>query len=173
MAYDPNRQVGWDEVFMRHAYLISSKSKDKRTKIGAVIVRDKHVISEGYNGMPIGVNDDLPERHERPEKYFWFEHGERNAVFSCARFGISCLGGVMYTQGIPCADCSRAVIQGGLSEVVVHAQWQSWEKQFGWEKWIQSAERSKKMFEEAGIKIRVFDLQLDLNSLLDGKQVSV
>lgn len=158
---------------MRHAYLISSKSKDTRTKIGAVLVRDKRVISEGYNGMPMGVCDCKPERFERPEKYFWFEHAERNSVYTCARYGIPTQGTVMFTQGVPCADCTRAVIQAGVVEVVVHKQWQHYETEFYWEKWIDSTKRSTAMLLEAGIPVRVFDLTLGVTSLLDGKEVNV
>jgi dCMP deaminase len=163
----------WDEYFMRHAYLASSKSKDTRTKIGAVLVRDKRIISEGYNGMPMKVDDFPQSRYERPEKYFWFEHGERNACYCCARHGISTLGAVMYTQGIPCADCGRAVIQCGVTEVIVHKQWQEFERQFYWEKWLESSKRTESMFQEAGVTIRVFDQVLDIQSILDGKAVYV
>src|SRR5438045_6573381 len=103
----------WDEYFMRHVYLVASKSKDTRTKIGAVIVRDKRIISEGYNGICQGVYDHIESRYVKPKKYFFFEHGERNAVYGCARHGIATLGAKIYTQGIPCADCARAVIQAG------------------------------------------------------------
>lgn len=163
----------WDEYFMRHAYLASSKSKDSRTKIGAVLVRDKHVISEGYNGLPIGVCDCDPARYERPEKYFWFEHAERNSVFVCARYGTRTEGAVMFTQGVPCADCTRAVIQAGIKEVVVHKQWEEYETKFYWEKWIDSCKRSNVMLEEAGVSVRRFDGVLGVKSMLDGKVVDV
>jgi dCMP deaminase len=166
-------QPSWDELFMRHAYLIASKSKDLRTKIGAVLVRDRHVISEGYNGMPMGVCDCDPARHERPEKYFWFEHAERNSIYVCARYGHKTEGAVMFTQGVPCADCTRGVIQAGISEVVVHAQWQAFEKKFGWEKWLESGKRSSAMLEEAGIPVRVFDGALATQGVLDGKVIIV
>jgi len=163
----------WDELFMRHAYLIASKSKDQRTKIGAILVRDKHVISEGFNGLPMGVCDHDPLRQLRPEKYFWFEHAERNSVYCCARYGIRSEGAVMFTQGIPCADCARAVIQAGVSEVVVHKQWQEFETKFYWEKWLDSSKRSSAMLKEAGIQVRVYDGVLGLKGMLDGKVIDV
>lgn len=161
----------WDELFMLHAYLISSKSKDTRTKVGAVLIRDKSIISEGYNGIVNGVLDEKSERFERPEKYFWFEHAERNSVYHCARHGIATEGVVMYTQGIPCSDCARAVVRAGIKEVVVHEEWQ---KLFiDNKKWEESIRRSKIMFEEAGIKVRVFSKYLGVKSLLDGNIVEV
>lgn len=160
----------WDELFMRHAYLIATKSKDERTQIGAVIVKDNRVISEGYNGIPQRVLDNVSARQERPEKYFWFEHAERNSVFGCARHGISSAGATIYTQGIPCADCSRAVIQAGIREVVVHSRW---EKQFNVDKWKENAIRSKKMFEEAGLRVRSIDTRLGIKGYCDGRVIKV
>lgn len=163
----------WDELFMRHAYLIASKSKDGRTKIGAILVRDKHVISEGYNGFPMGVDDCKCERHERPEKYFWFEHAERNSIFVCARFGIATKGAVMFTQGIPCADCTRATIQAGISEVVVHKQWQDYQYANTTSSITLGKARCVTMFEEAGIPIRIFSGVLGLKGMMDGKVLDV
>jgi dCMP deaminase len=173
MIQQPLPLPSWDELFMRHAYLISSKSRDNRTKVGAAIVRDKYVISEGYNGFPRGVDAEKPERYERPEKYFWFEHAERNSVFQCARHGIPSNGTTIFTQGIPCADCARAVIQAGIIEVVVHKQWQEWERKFRNEKWVESHQRSSALLHEANVSIRVFDGELNLTSLMDGKIVKV
>jgi dCMP deaminase len=163
----------WDELFMRAAYEIARKSKDKRTKIGAVLVRDKIALVHGYNGLPRQCNDDAPERQERPEKYFWFEHAERNAVYACARFGIRSEDATMFTQGIPCADCARAVIQAGIKEIVVHKQWQDYEKLIRREKWDESGIRSKTMFLESGVNVRVFNGKLDMKTAMDGKIIEV
>lgn len=160
----------WDELFMRHAYLIASKSKDPKTKIGAVIVRDNSIISEGYNGICRGISDDIVERLERPEKYFWFEHAERNSIYHCARNGISTEGTTLYTQGLPCSDCTRAIIQSGIKEIVLH---ESWEHDIGLnivrEKWSVSGQRSDIMIYESGIKIRIFSGTLGVKTMLDGK----
>ncbi len=163
----------WQEYFMRHVYLASSKSKDTRTKIGSILVKDHSVISEGYNGICRGVKDDLSERYERPEKYFWQEHAERNSIYSCARYGISSKDSIMFTNGIPCADCARAAIQAGISGVIVHKQWQDYEEKFYWEKWIESGKRSTQMFDEAGIQVHIFNGKLGIKSMLDGKIVEI
>lgn len=163
----------WDELFMRAAYEISHKSKDKRTKIGAVLVRENIALVHGYNGLPRKCNDNISTRQERPEKYFWFEHAERNAVYACARFGIRAEGATMFTQGIPCADCARAVIQSGIKEVVIHKQWHEndfWVRQ---DKWTESVARSKQMFNEAGVSLRVFDGVLGRVGMVDGKVIKV
>ena len=104
----------------------------------------------------MGINDDVPERQERPEKYFWFSHAERNAVYLAARVGIPVEGCTMYTNGIPCTDCAFAVIQAGITEVVVDGGWSNPER----DKWDETAKRTAVMFEERGIKLRIWDGEL-------------
>ena len=156
----------WDEFFMLHVYLVASKSKDPSTKIGAVIVRDNTVISEGYNGFCRKVNDNIAERWNRPEKYAWIEHGERNSIFNAARNGIKTLDGVMFTQEVPCVDCGRSVIQAGIKEIVLHKQWSDIWKQIMQDKWKGAAEITLTMFKEAGINVRWLDKQLNVQSLI-------
>jgi dCMP deaminase len=165
----------WDERFMRDVYEWASKSKDPMTKIGAVILHwdEKDPISHGYNGIVRRVRDDVPERWERPEKYFWMSHAERNAIYNCARRGRASEGTTLFTQGIPCCDCADGVIQAGITEVVVHKQWQHYEKEFNWKKWQDSATRSQTKFLEAGIRIRVFDGKIGSHGFLDGKIIDV
>lgn len=159
----------WDELFMRHAYLIASKSKDQSTQIGAILVRDGILISEGYNGICRNVKDEVPERLNRPEKYHWFEHGERNSIYNAARNGIKTMGSVMYTQGCPCSDCGRAVIQAGIEEIVLHTPWENIWKEIKGVKWIDSNLKSYTMFEEANIKVRFFDKKLNIKCLISEK----
>lgn len=165
----------WDETFMHEVYWWARRSKDPRTKIGAVLVRpeDKDPISHGYNGFARAVNDNEMTRWDRPEKYEWVVHAEENAVLNCARKGQSSKGSIMYTQGVPCTRCTDACVQGGIIEIVVHKQWQDYEKRFGWIKWIESAKRSAQKLEEAGIKVRVFDGVLGMKGVLDGKVIDV
>jgi dCMP deaminase len=163
----------WDELFMRHVYLIASKSKDPRTRIGAVLVREKRIISEGYNGICQGVVDNLPDRSERPEKYFFYEHAERNSVYGCAKFGISTQGTTLYTPGIPCYDCARAVIQAGIVEIKLHSQWAEYEKQIYREKWEEGFKRSYQMLKEAGVKVDYVNSVLGMKGMLDGKVIDV
>lgn len=170
LGQDANWDVmGWDELFMRHAYLIGSKSKDTYSKIGAVIVRDNAIISEGFNGIPRRVSDDVGNRYMRPEKYYWFEHGERNAIFHCARNGIRTDGSIIYCFGTPCSDCTRAIINSGIKEVIIHKQWESIGFNNSSEKWSESTMRSNIMFTEAGIDVKVFDMFLNVKTMIDGK----
>ena len=144
----------WVEYFYNIAEQVKEKSKDNRTKIGAVIVgKDKEIVSTGYNSFPRGIDDWKPERQERPEKYFWFEHAERNAIYNAARIGVSTKGCTMYlTCGMVCADCARAIINAGIVRIFL--------KRGGGaksDKWLESAARSEMMFEEAGVSVQYYD----------------
>ena len=117
----------WVEYFQNLAHQVKLKSKDERTQIGAVIVgKDKEIVSTGYNSFPRGIKDNVKERQERPEKYFWFEHAERNAIYNAARIGVSTKGCTMYLScGIPCSDCARGIINAGITRIFCERSW-SW-----------------------------------------------
>ena len=144
----------WDEYFINIAEQVKLKSKDERTQIGVVIVgKDNEIVSTGYNSFPRGIVDDIDERQERPEKYFWFEHAERNAIYNAARIGVSTLGTTMYmTCGMSCSDCARAIINSGVSKIVLRKG-----RGAKGDKWDESSVRSMKMFEEAGVVVEYYD----------------
>lgn len=148
--------MDWDSFFIKMAEFVSEKSKDRSTKVGAVIVGEGNtVLSVGYNGFPRGVDDAPDERHQRPAKYTWTEHTERNAIYSAARHGVKLAGAKMYLKfaPAPCSDCSRAVIQAGISEVIMP------DRQFvGKGSWDYSLEAGLTMLQEAGVKTRTIPL---------------
>ena len=147
--------MNWVDYFRSIAETVKEKSKDERTKIGAVIVgKNKEIVSTGYNSFPRGIDDWKADRQERPEKYFWFEHAERNAIYNAARIGVSTKGCTMYlTCGIPCADCARGIINAGITRIFIVRGASGATS----EKWIESAERSMEMFEEAGVNVQWYD----------------
>lgn len=124
-----DRLETWDALFIEIARTYARKSKDASTRVGAVIVGpDRDQRAGGFNGLPRGVVDDpvrfpwSKSRHERPEKYSWYEHAERNAIYNAARVGTATGGCTLYVAGgPPCADCARAVIQAGIVEVVAES----------------------------------------------------
>ncbi len=140
----------WDKYFMELAKHVASLSKDESTKIGAVIVGpDREIRSTGYNSFPRGVNDDNPSRQTRPLKYKWIEHAERNAIYNAARIGVSLKGCALYcSQWIPCTDCARAIIQSGITEVIVETIGDTVDR------WRGDFEVSLQMFAESGVTIR-------------------
>lgn len=159
----------WDVWFMKQAYLVAEKSKDPSTKIGSVIVKNNHIISSGFNGFPIGVYDSPSRYNDRELKYNLVVHSEANAVLSAARFGISTLGTVLYTQALPCHDCAKSIIQGGIQQIVIHTKW----PYMSHSKWVESMKISTMMFEESGIKIQYLNDVLGVTAYLNGKTHSV
>ncbi len=120
----------WNEYFFKMIPLIKSRSKDKHTQVGCVIVnRFNNIISTGYNSLPAGVNDHDPERYERPLKYEYMVHSEENAICAAAKAGIALAGSTIYMDGTPCITCARMIIQSGISHIIyneaTHALWNS------------------------------------------------
>lgn len=147
----------WDDQFMSMAYLAATKSKDKRTHIGAVIVGpDNEVVTTGYNSFVRKLDDSRPERQLKPEKYFWFEHAERNAIYNASRIGSSTKGCKMYTNGIPCMECARGIVQSGITEVIVDRYWN--ESNQGDD--LEHSKRTIEMFGEVGVKLRYWEGKL-------------
>lgn len=125
-------------------------SKDPSTKVGALfLIPDTYqVLSIGYNGMPRNINEKKEERWERPIKYKYVEHAERNAIYNAAYAGTSLKGSVAVVTLFPCADCSRALIQSGIKAVVTEEpRWAEMER------WKADWEISMELFNEAGIEI--------------------
>ena len=113
-------QEVWDKRWMELCQHISSWSKDKSRKVAAVIIgKDNVLLAIGYNGFPRGVNDDVESRHERPDKYLWTEHAERNAIYNAASAGITIKGATLYMPWYPCMDCARGIIQSGIAHLVL------------------------------------------------------
>ena len=132
----------WDERFLAIARQVASWSKDPHTKVGAVLVKNRAILRTGYNGLPHGVSDNVPDRHERPEKYQWYEHAERNALCN-----VDATDGVLYCTLFPCADCARGIVQSGVRRVVIDPDAESRPH------WEESFKRSSEMMQEAGIEI--------------------
>lgn len=109
--------MDWDEYFMGFAEHAAKKSKDL-TKVGAVLV-DPHgsVILTGYNGPPRGV-EDRPERFERPVKYMYASHAEANLIAFAARNGIATKDCMVVSTHMPCASCTRTLIQAGVKAIL-------------------------------------------------------
>jgi len=149
--------MNWTDYFKNIAEQIKLRSKDNNTKIGVVIVgKDNEIISTGYNSFVRGINDDVNERQQRPEKYYWFEHAERNAIYNAARIGVSTKGSKMYMScGVACADCARAIIQAGIVEIWCMKGDPTPGKQSTL--WDEHAKRSLIMFEEAGVKVNYYN----------------
>lgn len=113
--------ISWDEYFMGVALLAARRSKDPSTQVGACIVSQQNkIISVGYNGMPIGCSDDeFPWEREGDTldtKYPYVCHAELNAILN--NIGFSLADCKIYVPLFPCNECSKAIIQSGIREVI-------------------------------------------------------
>ena len=141
----------WNRRFMELAFMVASWSKDPSTKTGAVVVGpDREIRATGYNGLVRGVDDNIPERMERPTKYDFFEHAERNAIYNACLTGISLKGCVMYATHAPCTDCARAIIQSGIKTVITNKVVIDENSPKG--TWRDKLDYSAQMFKEAGVE---------------------
>jgi dCMP deaminase len=128
---------------------ISAWSKDDSTKVGAVITTlEGRPVSWGFNGMPMGVDDSVDERYERPLKYKWFAHAERNAMDLAYKADLSDC--VMFVTFSPCTSCAQSIIQRGIKTVVVDKNGTVDKVP---ERWREDMTIAIEMLEEAGVKI--------------------
>ena len=140
--------ISWDEYFMGVALLSGKRSKDPSTQVGACIVNPQNkIVGVGYNGLPIGCSDDEFPWQKRGDfletKYPYVCHAELNAILN--NIGISLQGCKIYTALFPCNECTKAIIQAGISEVIYLSDKYADENSFV---------ASRKMLEKAGVSIR-------------------
>lgn len=139
--------ISWDEYFMGVALLSAMRSKDPNTQVGACIVNeDKKIIGLGYNGLPKGCDDDsYPWEREGDfleTKYPYVCHAELNAILNSTLSLKNC---TIYVALFPCHECSKAIIQSGIREIVYLEN--KYDK-------TESVKASKRMLDSAGVIYR-------------------
>lgn len=113
--------LSWDEYFMAIALISAERSKDPNSQVGACIVDSNNkIVSLGYNGAPIGFDDDKDMRWEREgdfldTKYAYVCHSELNAILNSK---IPVKGCKLYVTLFPCNECAKAIIQSGITELI-------------------------------------------------------
>ena len=139
----------WNEYFMELAVLTAQRSTCLRRQVGAVIVKDRHIIATGYNGAPRGIKHcedrggclrqkmNIPsgERHELCIAL----HAEQNAIIQAASLGQSVEGATIYVTHQPCVICAKMIINAGIQEIIVQEGYPD--------------QLSRDILDEAGIKI--------------------
>lgn len=154
--------LSWDEYFMSLAHLSAVRSKDPSTQVGAVIVdSNNRVVGLGYNGFPRGCDDNkFPWEREGKyldTKYAYVVHAELNAILNANKLIKNCR---LYVSLFPCNECSKAIIQSGIKEIIYESDKYKDLDQF---------KASKKMLESAGIKLRQLDYEIDLDIKINKK----
>ena len=147
--------ISWDEYFMGVALLSAKRSKDPNTQVGACIVNEKNkIVGAGYNGLPIGCNDDEFPWYKEGEfletKYPYICHAELNAILN--NIGMDLAGCKIYTVLFPCNECAKAIIQSGINDVIYLSDKYEGNHVF---------KASKIMLDKAGVKYRKVETKVN------------
>lgn len=127
-----NKRPDWDDYFMDIAHVAAKRSNCSRRRVAAVIVKNKQIISTGYNGTPRGIkncdeggcprcNSDVKSGHSLSECLCC--HAEENAIVQASKHGIGVDGAMIYTTYSPCLLCAKMIINSGINEVVFHSRY--------------------------------------------------
>ena len=135
----------WHERFMHLAQEVSTWSKDPSTQVGCVLVKDRRVVSTGFNGLPRGISDSLDRLTNREIKYEMTVHAEVNAVTTAALHGVSTDGCDAYVTFQPCSRCAAVLINAGVRSVYVKAVNEIPNR------WLDSFQMACDLLQEAGI----------------------
>lgn len=143
------KRPDWDEYFLGIARLVSERSTCLRRNVGALIVKNRRILTTGYNGTPSGITHcevtgclreklKVPsgERHELCRGL----HAEQNAIIQAALYGVDIGGGTLYCTNQPCSICAKMLINAGIKEIVMESGYPD--------------QMAREFFEEAGILIR-------------------
>lgn len=110
------KQTDLDKRYMRMAFIWSENSYCERRKVGALIVKDKMIISDGYNGTPSGFENICEDENNVTKPYVL--HAEANAITKIACSHNSSMGATLYVTDAPCIECAKLIIQAGIKRVV-------------------------------------------------------
>jgi len=149
-----NKELEWHYYFLNLAEAVAKKSKDPSTKVGSIVVgTEKQVLSTGFNGFPIGMDDDT-RLLDRETKYKYIVHAEMNAISFAAKLGGGINKSTIYTIGLnsettfgfpPCSRCASIIIQAGIKKVITY------ENDDLPERWIEDMTMTADLFKECNI----------------------
>ena len=105
-----------DQRYLAMARIWAQNSYCRRRQVGALLVRDKMIISDGYNGTPSGFENECEDENNKTKPYVL--HAEANAITKVARSGNSSEGATLYVTSSPCIECAKLIIQAGIKRVV-------------------------------------------------------
>lgn len=116
MEDNSTKKIQFDKRYMRMARIWAENSYCERRKVGALIVKNKMIISDGYNGTPSGFENVCEDENNRTKPYVL--HAEANAITKVARSSNSSEGSTLYVTSSPCIECAKLIIQAGIRRVV-------------------------------------------------------
>ena len=138
-----DKQTALDCRYIRMAQIWAENSYCKRRQVGALLVKNKTIISDGYNGTPAGFNNICED--ENGHTYPYVLHAEANAITKIARSGNSSEGATLYVTTSPCIECSKLIIQAGITRVVFSEHYR--------------LNDGIELLKEAGIKVDFIDIK--------------
>ena len=116
-----SKQLKYDSAYLRVAVEWAKLSHCRRKQVGALIVKDNMIISDGYNGTPSGYTNCCED--DNGETHWYVLHAEANAILKVAKSTQSADGGTLYITLSPCKECSKLIIQAGIKRVVYHLEY--------------------------------------------------
>lgn len=157
MNEEKTSRPSWDEYFSHLANLVGERGTCDRGHCGALVTKDKRIVSTGYAGSPSGTVHCDEVGHEMhtvthddgsiTKHCIRTTHAEQNAICQAARFGIALDGGTLYTKMAPCYACAKMIINAGIKRVVCSQDYQA-------------SQRSKEIFQEANVEFVLLDDQV-------------
>jgi dCMP deaminase len=145
------QEENWHVRFIKLAHEVAEWSKDPSTKVGCVLVKNKRVISTGYNGFPKNISDSFDRLMDREQKYEMTVHAEINAITTAALHGVSTEGATAYITFNPCSRCSAVLINAGIDSVYVSTANDIPTR------WLENFILASKMLAEAGVEYKTID----------------
>lgn len=152
------KRPSWDEYFIEIMYMVGKRGTCDRGQVGSVITRDNRILATGYAGAPSGIAhcDDVGhEMHtithddgRESQHCIRTTHAEQNAIVSAARHGVAVEGGTVYCKMTPCYTCAKLIINAGITRVVAAKDYHA-------------GNRSKEIFQEAGIEYELLDSDIE------------
>lgn len=147
------QRISWDEYFMAQSHLLSLRSTCSRLSVGATIVKDKRIVSGGYNGSIKGDEHCIDVGCKVVEGHCARTiHAEINAILQCSRFGVGTEGATIYVTHFPCLNCTKSIIQAGIKEICYANDYRN-------------NEYARELLEKSGIIVRKVDY--DVNSVVE------
>lgn len=153
-----HKRPSWDEYFMEIASVVGTRATCDRGRSGAVIAKDKHILSTGYVGSPPGIAHCDEVGHEihtvvneegtESKHCIRTTHAEQNAIVQAARFGTSLAGSTIYCKMAPCYVCAKLIISAGIVRVVAGKDYHG-------------SSRSKDIFKEAGVELDILNKEME------------
>ena len=116
MSQTASKQFKYDKAYLRLAESWAKLSHCNRKQVGAIIVKDEIIISDGFNGTPAGFDNCCED--ENGLTHWYVLHAEANAILKVAKSTNNCKGATLYLTHSPCRDCSKLVLQSGIKRVV-------------------------------------------------------